>query len=175
MLDKVGEGRSLKVLREWWYGEGDLGEGLKALKASLDKRFGVWWFVGLGFAVLVGVGYLLGDESKDQENPQPPEPKTNVAQEWSPNDRVLRRTVDGIARLSLEYGIVFDETDKDTLNSYMAGRPAEEEEEWGAWWASWTMSDQDYADALKEEILDDGESPQAILESLHDRIERLQE
>ena len=154
---------------------GRLGEGLKALKPSLDKRFGVWWFVGLGFAAktLVGVGYLLGDESKDQENPQPPEPKTNVAQEWSPNDRVLRRTVDGIARLPLRMESCLTKLDKDTLNSYMAGRPAEERKNGARGRKHYVRPD--YADALKEEILDDGESPQAILESLHDRIERLQE
>ena len=133
---------------------------LEIERFRLTKRQKIAWGVVL-IVVLIwgGMASLLSSDV----TPRPPQ--ANTSNPFS--ERVTAEMAEGVTRLALEYGIRLDE---DTLKRSIAESGAYEDASGWAYLSTFTSSSEDWANGLKQSLLDEGIDPREWLQGLADRL-----
>ncbi len=117
------------------------------------------------------VALILVSGSCTTQNPAPSPKATPISFEEASNAKFTEMMVGAINRIALEYEVELDEI---ALRELLADSPDLEltgTQQFGIWVSDLWMDEGDYANELKESILDSGVSPRVWVQELADRLE----
>ena len=140
------------------------------------------WIIGVVALVFLAAALvgLVAPENKAEPVAKPEATPSDLQKDTA--DKAMSIYIDSITRLGLEYGIRID---KPAFERMFENIPQDRKDEFasnlGAWSAvaanmpDWLISEQDWADSIKESWLDEGLSPIDELRDIRDMVETYKE